>query len=81
MKEKKICAQCKDPRLKGLHTCEKRRRPEDGGPEFSFEEYAKVLRTAWLNPSDKDAQMAVHSFEYDHNEELFPHLRRWNGRE
>jgi len=45
-----------------------------------LDRYASILRIAWLNPSDKDSQQAVHQFEnFDHDEELSPFFSRWQA--
>jgi len=40
---KKKCKQCEDPNLKGMHTCEKRRRPAD--PKLEEERMLVELQT------------------------------------
>lgn len=42
-----------------------------------FVEYARRLRFAWLNPSHKPAQLAVHEFEREHAVELETFWTLW----
>ena len=43
-----------------------------------LDEYARRLRYAWLNPSDKLAQMVVHEFEHGHPQ-LNSYFEKWQG--
>ncbi len=40
-------------------------------------EYVRLLRCAWLNPSDVCAQDGVREFEREHAEELLPLWKQW----
>lgn len=40
-------------------------------------EYARLLRCAWLNPSDREARARAHDFEREHRADLEPLWTRW----
>lgn len=40
-------------------------------------EYARLLRCAWLNHSNRDAQIRVHDFERQHADKLQPLWTQW----
>ena len=46
-----------------------------------LEEYARLLRRAWLNPSYKPWQDAVYAFEGEHDMEFSPLFREWRDKD
>jgi len=47
--------------------------------ENLFEEYARLLRQSWCNPSYKPWRMLVHEFEHEHAEDLWGYFGKWQG--
>jgi len=49
------------------------------GDDYSFcwEKYTRLLRTAWLNRSDRKSQLAVLEYEDTNAEFLNPLFNRW----
>jgi hypothetical protein len=61
-----------------VHSNGERGPSADSAPIGILNQYARLLRRAWLNPSYKPWQQDVHDFEHKHDDVLRPAFKEWS---